>query len=230
MSTEPHQETGAVITMDRHRLSPSATPLRQTEAYWTALCVKGEVPRRSQIDPRALENVLGHVFILETIAPGQAKVRIAGSLLTRVAGCDTRGLPMSALFDGAGRADLAEALRDVCETPAVVELDLRLPGGILTPTLTGKAVLMPLRCDEGLVRRVLGAMTFDRVDALREGKIAVVARRTRPVFGAPAVPDWTPPPEPAAPAPTGMHEPPAAFEAKQVRKRPALRLVVSNPS
>jgi hypothetical protein len=137
---------------------------------------------------------------------------------------------MSALFDGPGRAELAQALRDVCETPAVVEIDLHLPGGILTPSLTGKAVLMPLLCDEGLVRRVLGAMTFDRIDALREGKIAIGARRARPVFGAPAVPDWTPPPEPAAPAPSGMQEAPAAYEAKQVRKRPALRLVVSNPS
>ncbi len=67
--SEPRQESGKIVAMDRFDSGRSLSPIRQAEAYWTALLTGNAVPMRSQIDPRGLENILEYTFILERIAP-----------------------------------------------------------------------------------------------------------------------------------------------------------------
>ena len=83
-------ELGKIIAMDRFDSGRSLSPIRQAEAYWTALLTGEGVPMRSQIDPRGLENILEYTFILERIAPGLARFRLAGSHLNNLAGMEVR--------------------------------------------------------------------------------------------------------------------------------------------
>ena len=65
--------------------------LWQMEAYWRALPRSQIVPRRSDIDPRGVENLLRHAIILERVAPGVARFRIAGQHLSDLTGMEVRG-------------------------------------------------------------------------------------------------------------------------------------------
>ncbi len=85
-----------VIAMHRFRSGKSLSPIRQAEAYWSALRTGSEIPFRSQIDPRGLENILRQTFILERIAPGIARFRLAGGqALNEMAAMEVRGMPLS---------------------------------------------------------------------------------------------------------------------------------------
>ena len=109
-----------VVTLDRFRPALSLTPLRQAEAYWLALAEGSQIPRRSQIDPRGLANILAHTFILEQVAPRVARFRLAGSLLEDLAGMDVRGMPFTALFADTARAEAGVA-EEMPRTPDVFE-------------------------------------------------------------------------------------------------------------
>jgi hypothetical protein len=144
--------------MDRFRTDTQATPIRQVEAYWTALRDGAAVPRRSQIDPRGIENVLEYAFILERIAPGLARFRIAGSHLTALAGMEVRGMPITSMFTAGARAEISAALEHCLDTPAVVEMHLSAEIGMGKPALEGQMILLPLKSDQDEISRVFGAM------------------------------------------------------------------------
>jgi len=168
--SEPHQDRSSenVIRLDRARAArrgpeagPGLSALRQAEGYWTALCRDGEIPRRSRIDPRGIQNILGQACILERIAPGLARFRLAGHDLTDRAGMDLRGMPLSCLFTPAARQPLAEALEHLFAAPAVVELSLRGERRLLHRAPGARLLLLPLRGDAGDVTRALGVLVCD---------------------------------------------------------------------
>ncbi len=90
---------GKIVSMVRFDSGRSVSPIRQAEAYWTALLTGRGVPMRSQIDPRGLENILEYTFILERIAPGLARYRLAGSHLNNLAGMEVRGMPLTTFLN-----------------------------------------------------------------------------------------------------------------------------------
>ena len=177
MTSEFRPPEARVIPLDPGILPARLTPLRQVEAYWTALAAEGGLPARARIDPRALENVLDHVLIAERIAPGIARLRIAGAQMTRLAGMEPRGLPLSALFSGASRTGLSRILEAVFDTPAVAEIGLRCGAG------TGRMILLPMLCDAGRVSRALGAVTADA--GLAGVSFDITEERLRPVYAPP---------------------------------------------
>ncbi|QBF31881.1 PAS domain-containing protein [Thalassococcus sp. S3] len=164
------EQTSNVIAMDRFRTDKRAHALRQIEAYWTVLRSDGDLPYRSQIDPRGLENVLEHTFILERIAPGIARFRIAGSHLVRLSGMEVRGMPMTCLFAAGARTTFSCALETCFDSPAIMMLDIEAETGIGRPNLEGEIVLLPLKSDLGETNRVLGGM-------ITRGPIGRTARR-----------------------------------------------------
>ncbi len=177
MTTYTRPPEARVIPLDPGIVPARLTPLRQVEAYWIALATEGGLPSRGRIDPRALENVLDNVLIAERIAPGIARLRIAGALMTRLAGMEPRGLPLSALFSVSARAELSRILETVFDAPAVAEIGLRSGAG------TGWMILLPMLCDAGRVNRVLGAVT---ADARLEGvTLDIAEKRLRPVYAPP---------------------------------------------
>jgi hypothetical protein len=159
-----------VIRMHDFRLGTSDAPLRQVEAYWAALCPAGDVPRRSEIDPRGLELALQNAFVLERIAPGLARFRVAGRLLNDLAGMEVRGMPLTAMFAGPARDDLAVILETVFAAPATAELTLRSERKLAQPAIEARMLLLPLKCDRGHVSRCLGAV-------VATGRIGSTARR-----------------------------------------------------
>lgn len=153
-------------------------PLRQVEACWRALAeVRGAVPRRSDIDPRALEGALGTAFLLEQVAPGVARFRVAGQSVCARMGMDVRGMPISALFVASARAPLAVHLTDLFHGPALVELALG-PAGRLSGKARGRMLLLPLADDTGRSTRALGAVDAG-VPAGRNARLDIVAEPLR---------------------------------------------------
>ena len=144
--------------------------LREIETYWEALREDRDMPIRAEVDPRGIQRALRHAFILERMAPGMARIRVGGSLLTDVMGMDVRGMPVSSLIGTAARDSFRLVLEDVFRGPARARLCLSGERGMGRPALKGEMLLLPLRSSKGDVTRVLGGLEI-------EGQIGTQPRR-----------------------------------------------------
>lgn len=144
--------------MDRFRSGTGLSPIRQTEAYWTALRDGQDVPFRSQIDPRGLEQVLEYAFVLERVAPGIARFRLAGQHLCALAGMEVRGMPLTAFFTPGARPQICAVLEHVFDTPAVAELALEGERHSFGCACEARMLLLPLKSDLGKKDRALGVL------------------------------------------------------------------------
>ncbi|MBT8154460.1 PAS domain-containing protein [Epibacterium ulvae] len=149
-------EQDKVVSMGRFRDRVSLTPMRQAEAYWTALRRGDDVPNRSQVDPRGLENILSQTFIVERIAPGIARFRLAGQQVNEMAGMEVRGMPLSAFFTPDARKQLGAAMEHMFDTPAIIELTLQTESTRTRGAREAHMLLLPLRSDLGDISRALG--------------------------------------------------------------------------
>ena len=173
-----HQQ-GNVIAMERFRSGASLSPINQVEAYWAALREGADVPRRSQIDPRGLENALSYTFVVERIAPGVARFRLAGQHLTDFTGLDVRGMPLTALFTPSGRTQVGAALEQLFNGPAVTELTLQSEAGRHNVQREARMILLPLRSEFGDISRALGALVMDGTTPEGGCRFDVTATRFR---------------------------------------------------
>lgn len=207
-----------VIRIDSHRARPGQTQFAQLEAYWTARCRAGLPPRRADIDPRGIEGALGHAFVLERIARGEAKLRVGGQSIGDLLGMEPRGMPFSALIEPAARGAMQDIMVHLFDDPAVCRLSLSAPGGIGRPALTARLVLWPLCDDAGTVNRALGCLVASDLPGRAPRRFAIDDSHLAPMSGrvAPAQSGIL-----AAPA-AGMAEAPADFVPAP---RPHLRLV-----
>jgi len=141
-------------------LHPCADPvhrgLDEFAAYWRSMCQDGDIPRRSDIDPRKIDRLLPNTFILERVAPGLARLRIAGTHLSDLLGMEVRGMPVSALFEPSDREDLAQHIVHLFDEPATIRISLSSKGYRGSKPLNGSMLLMPLRSDLGDVSRAIG--------------------------------------------------------------------------
>jgi hypothetical protein len=183
--------------------------LQEVRAYWEALRPSGGLPERAAIDPRGLERALEHVFLIERIAPGLARFRIAGMHLTVVMGMEVRGMPLSALFDPAGRERMQGLLEQVFSGPCVLELALEGERGIGRPSLEARMILLPVRGDDGTCDRALGCLVTAGPVGRTPRRFAI-ARQVTEMLG------LDPRPAPVARSPDrqpGFAEPSAPFMA-----------------
>lgn len=159
-------------------------PLVQVRAYWEGLREGDSIPLRSQINPRGIETALSSTFLIECVAPGIARFRIAGMVLADAMGMEVRGLPMSGIFTPTARPALMEKLAQVFDGPAILSMDLVAAAGLGRPALTARLILMPLRDDTGKTALALGSIALSgeigrsprRFDIVR----ATVAKLTVP--------------------------------------------------
>jgi len=149
---------------------PRFAALAEVRAYWEGLRHGGALPRRDQIDPRGIAGALEHVFLVERIAPGLARFRLAGMGISEVMGMDVRGMPVSALFEPPGRDRLAPALETVFRDEVALDLWLEAERGIGRPTLEARMLLLPLISTRGQTDLALGCLAL-------EGQIGRVPRR-----------------------------------------------------
>lgn len=193
--------------------------------YWQRMRKCGDVPRRADIDPRGIEPLLENAFICEKIAPGLARLRIAGTHLADLMGMEVRGMPVSAFFAPDDRKKLGELLVELFDRPAILKIGITAAGGIGRPALTGSMLILPLRSDLGDVSRALGCLVTNGSIGRSPRRFSLQSHTLTPLI----LPAMIPPaaaqpnsPQPgfAAPAPVFHHSP-----TELGSERPYLRLV-----
>lgn len=229
----PGNYTGGagIVSIEDHERQRRMAPLRQVEAYWRALCSAGDIPARGQIDPRGMQDALEYAFLMERIAPGMAKLRVAGAHLSDLMGMEMAGMPLSSLILPESREAVSEGVAALFADPAIVRMQLKAQGGLGKPELQADLLLMPLRSDFGDVTRALGVL-------VSHGRIGRTPRRfvLEGMTLCPAVsPTATEAPgivqadvqhRPEPQRQPGLAEDRAAF--KPAARRGHLRLIVSN--
>lgn len=159
-----------IISLDPRRNRAHFPALAQVEAYWEALRNTRPMPAREEVDPRGLTAALAHAFVLERIAPGLAKIRVAGQHLSDLMGMEVRGMPISAMFLPEARQSLRDHLEACFTTPATMRLMLAADTGFTRPALEAQLFLAPLKDRDGRPTRILGALQSS-------GKIGRAPRR-----------------------------------------------------
>ncbi|WP_245847976.1 PAS domain-containing protein [Octadecabacter ascidiaceicola] len=198
------------------------TALKELEKYWATLPRSNGVPHRKHVDPIAMGSLLEDSFILERVAPGVARIRVAGRNITKLIGLEPRGLPLTAVMLPEARADIAKYLEQAFMTPSIVEFPLVGPRAVGQPKLHGKILLLPLRDDHGRVSRILGVLVMSGRRGLGGRRFSIcpdTAVRVDAVVGLHVVA--------AGKAETQSPTFRVPFHEK-AEDKPALRLVVSN--
>lgn len=149
---DPNRST----TGDAARFAASS----EVRTYWEALRDDQDLPRLEQINPRGMAGALHQVFMVERIAAGVARFRVAGMDINDVMGMEVRGMPLSALFDPAARARLAELLEKVVAARTIVEVDLEADRGIGRPALRARLLMLPVQGAAGEADLVLGCLAM----------------------------------------------------------------------
>ena len=167
-----------VISLAQRRSESTPRAMKQLEAYWEGLRNGRIVPGRSEVDPRGLTGSLEFAFVLERIAPGMARFRVAGRALNDLVGIEVRGMPFSTFFEPQDRNEVSDSLEAVFAEPAVVRMDLLSEGGFGRKPLEAQLTLLPLRSDLGDISRALGCLHYN--DAVgRQPRRFTITRETR---------------------------------------------------
>tara|TARA_R110002051_G_scaffold57104_3_gene105818 strand:- start:23006 stop:23626 length:621 start_codon:yes stop_codon:yes gene_type:complete len=194
----------------RRAADPKHPVLQELETYWQSLRNEGDIPNRADIDPAAIDKALPYTFVLQRVAPGVARIRVAGQKLHDILRMDPRGMPVSAFFCADDLSTLAVHLESAFCEPALIAVPVQGAAGLLRGTVKGAMLLLPMRDDQGDISRVLGALVTD-------GLLGARSRRLRLDDAQPMRM------EPLRPTPPGVPQ----MQRPDV-SRPALRLVVNN--
>jgi len=231
-----------VVEMSKFQSDTGFAPIAQIESYWEALRGTRLMPKRSEIDPRGIEQALEFAFIVERIAPGIARLRIAGSHLSDIMGMEVRGMPLTSFITPSFRRQVSDTLEEVFETPAMCELHLKSEAGQgARPQLDARMLLLPLKSDLGDVSRILGCLVSNGELGHAPRRFDVTRSDMRPILAskgavsiktetAPVVPPAAKLDMPSAQDLTkGFAEAPQPFETKSGKRLPPyLRLVKSD--
>lgn len=228
------QNTHNVVTMTQNVSHNGFAPLAQVEAYWEALRGTRLMPFRSEIDPRGIEQALEYSFIVERIAPGIARLRIAGSHLSDLMGMEVRGMPLTSFITPGSRRQVSDTLEEIFETPSSCTLTLFSEQSPGMPPLQAKMLLMPLKSDLGDVSRILGALVSVGDMGRSPRRFDVKGSLMRPILSDSTVPaPIAAEPKKAAPKTAiktpGFAESTTPFQSETPRSNaPYLRLVKSD--
>ena len=221
-----------ILNMTEFRADVGYSAISQVEAYWEGLRGARLMPKRSEIDPRGIESALEHTFILERIAPGMARIRIAGSHLSDLMGMEVRGMPLTSLITPPCRRQINDLLEDVCQRPAVCEMRLNAEISVTKPQLDGRLLLMPLKSDLGDVSRILGCLVSQGDIGHTPRRFDVVGVKIRSITAPSTLPVAQKSTSKTQDAPAQAHgfgEPARAFKSHAPRPDvPYLRVVKSD--
>lgn len=147
---------GNVTTFGWYRKPMKNPVLLELLAHWESLRAGRIAPLRSEIDPRQIENVLEHAFILEQSEVGAPRFRIAGMALCDLMGMEVRAMPATAIIAPKHRPRFLEILNRMFFAPEIVELALKGPRAGAAPN--GEMLLLPMKNDAGEITRILGCL------------------------------------------------------------------------
>lgn len=189
---------------------PNAIPcLNHLRGYYEGLRLGGALPHREQIDPSALGGILENTFLVERIAPGMGRFRLAGMAVQDVLGMEARNMPLSILFEPVARAQLARVLEQVFTGPTMLDLTVEAERAIGRPHLAGRMILLPLRDAKGAFHQIIGGFALSGTTGRAPRRFGITRMRSEqfdvpsayaPVIAMPltlasALPNFTPTPK-----------------------------------
>ena len=166
---------------DFDRQSP-ARVLAGLRGYWDSLRQGRAIPSRQDVSPLGLRHALDYAFILERIAPGAARFRLAGRHLIDLMGMEVRGMPLCAVMQPGSRGRISDVLETVFQGPQIAELTLHSPTAYGRAGLDGKMLLLPLRSDLGDVNRALGCLVTEGTLGMTPRRFDLLSDRADPVI------------------------------------------------
>lgn len=165
-----HGGKGKLLQLADYEVVQPDRVIGELRGYWEGLRQGRAIPARADVEPRGIRRALDYAFILERIAPGAARFRLAGRHLIDLMGMEVRGMPLCAFMNTSSRGRLSDVLESVFRGPQIAEAELDSPASYGRPGLTGRMVFLPLRSDLGDVTRALGCL-------IAEGEIGQGPRR-----------------------------------------------------
>jgi hypothetical protein len=88
---------------------------REFYAYWDERRGGARAPDRSEIEPGAVRELLGDIFVLAFDPAGGYPFRVAGTRVCALLGCDQKGRSFSALFKPESRREIEDIIGVVAE-------------------------------------------------------------------------------------------------------------------
>ena len=88
---------------------------REFFAYWDEQRGSARAPERSEIEPGAVRELLGDIFVLSYDAAAGYPFRVAGTRVCALLGCDLKDRSFSALFEPEGRREIEDIIAAVSE-------------------------------------------------------------------------------------------------------------------
>jgi hypothetical protein len=88
---------------------------REFFAYWDEKRGPARAPDRSEIEPGAVRELLGDIFVLSYDAAAGYPFRVAGTRVCALLGCDQKGMSFSALFKPERRREIEDIIGIVAE-------------------------------------------------------------------------------------------------------------------
>ena len=215
-----------IFEMMDYRADAGFSAMAQIEAYWEALRGSRLMPKRSEIDPRGIETALEYTFVLERIAIGMARLRIAGSHLNHLMGMDVRGMPITSFITPNG-AQMGDILEEVFH-PSACEIRLSTEVGRDKPAMDARMLLLPLKSDLGDVSRVLGCFIARGEMGNQSRRFDIISTKTCPLVlssadGGASLAGQKPKPCDTV---SGFHDPKVDYSGQsKPNQKPYLRLI-----
>jgi len=147
-----------VVFMKAYRKPMKNPILMELLSHWETLRAGRIAPLRSEIDPRKIENVLEHAFVLERSKTGNVRFRIAGMRICDLMGMELHSMPAQSLIQIGDRAAFSGVLNELFYAPKIVELALSATVRHDAPPITADILLLPVMGPEGTVTRILGCL------------------------------------------------------------------------
>jgi hypothetical protein len=88
---------------------------REFFAYWDQKRGGARAPDRSEIEPGAVRELLGDIFVLSYDGEAGHPFRVAGTRVCALLGCDLKDRSFSAMFGPAGRREIEDIINVVAE-------------------------------------------------------------------------------------------------------------------
>src|SRR6202161_2241978 len=98
---------------------------REFFTYWDEKRGDARAPDRSEIEPGAVRDLLGDIFVLSYDSAAGYPFRVAGTRVCALLGCDLKDRSFSALFAPDGRREIAEIIAVVAEEMLAAVAGLR---------------------------------------------------------------------------------------------------------
>jgi hypothetical protein len=104
---------------------------REFFAYWDSKRAHARAPERSDIDPNAVRELLGDIFVLSCDHEAGFPFRVAGTRVSALLGRDLKDHSFSALFAAESRREIEDIVTYVAEEmlPAIAGLTATTEGG-----------------------------------------------------------------------------------------------------